>query len=76
MTDQNLNNDDSGPEGTSDGQVNNSAKGNQGVTTEGTAITDSPNLEGSGNAQSNANTGSTDAPGRSCLLYTSPSPRD
>ena len=66
MTDknQNLVNEDAGPVGFVGPKRDNSAKENQKVTTEGTAITDSPNLEGSGNAQSNANTKSTDAPGR------------
>jgi len=64
MEAENLTNDDSGPVGTSNGEVDNSAKGNEKTKNEGTETTSSPNLEGEGNAQSNANTGSTDAPGR------------
>ena len=62
--DENQANDDGGPVGTSDGQVDNTGKQGKADETSGTAITDSPNLEGSGNAQTNANTSSTDAPGR------------
>ena len=39
-------------------------RGDRNEMNEGTETTSSPNNEGEGNAQSNANTGSTDAPGR------------
>ena len=61
---ENLQNDDGGIEGFVGPRRDNSAKENQGKPTEGTEQTNSPNNKGSGNAQSNANTKSTDAPGR------------
>jgi len=58
-------NDDKGiPDGSNPGSPLNAAQGNEVRKNEGTASTNSPNNAGDGNAQSNPNTASTDAPGR------------
>ena len=65
MAGENQTNDDqSTGSGSNLGSELNSAQTSEVDTNQGTETTSSPNLEGEGNAQSNPNTASTDAPGR------------